>query len=75
MCKKQQPIVDRLSTDAKYAKVAVFRADFDKDRELVQRMKVSKQGTLIAFKGKSEKTRTVGDTDEAAIRKIFDAAL
>ena len=75
MCKKQQPIVDRLSTDAKYAKVAVFRADFDTDKDLLRQMKVSKQGTLIAFKGKSEKTRTVGDTDEAAIRKVFEAAL
>ena len=75
MCKKQQPIVDRLSTDAKYAKVAVFRADFDKDKELLKQMKISQQGTLIAFKGKSEKTRTVGDTEEAGIRKIFDAAL
>jgi hypothetical protein len=75
MCKKQQPIVDRLSTDAKYAKVAVFRADFDKDKELLKQMKVSKQGTLIAFKGKNEKTRTVGDTDEPAIRNVFEAAL
>lgn len=75
MCKKQQPIVDRLSKDAKFGTVAVFRADFDKDKDLLKEMKVSKQGTLIAFKGKSEKTRTVGDTDEAAIRKIFEAAL
>ncbi len=75
MCKKQQPIVDRLSTDEKYRKIAVFRADFDKDKDLLKQMKVTKQGTLIAFKGKNEKTRTVGDTDEAAIRKVFDAAL
>jgi thioredoxin 1 len=53
----------------------VFRADFDKDKDLLKEMKVAKQGTLIAFKGKSEKTRTVGDTDEAAIRKVFEAAL
>ena len=75
MCKKQQPIVDRLSTEEKYRKIAVFRADFDKDKDLLKQMKVAKQGTLIAFKGKDERTRTVGDTDEAAIRKVFDAAL
>jgi hypothetical protein len=75
MCKKQQPIVDRLSTDAKYGNVTVFRADFDKDRDLLAQMKVAKQGTLIALKGKNERTRTVGDTDEAAIRKVFEAAL
>ena len=75
MCKKQQPIVDRLSTDTKYTKVAVFRADFDKDKELLKQMKISQQGTLIAFKGRSEKTRTVSDTEESGIRKIFDAAL
>jgi hypothetical protein len=75
MCKKQQPIVDRLSTDPKYGKVAVFRADFDSSADLKRDFKVAKQGTLVAFKGKAEKARSTGDTEEAAVRKIFDAAL
>lgn len=75
MCKQQQPVVDRLSTDAKFAKVAVFRADFDASKDLLRDLKVSKQGTLIAFKGKRETARSTGDTDEKAVRKIFEAAV
>ena len=67
--------MDRLSKDAKYAKVAVFRVDFDSSKDLLRRWKVSEQSTLIGFKGKTEKTRSVSQTDEAAIRQVFDAAL
>ena len=75
MCKKQQPIVDRLSSDPKFANVKVFRADFDKEKDLLRQWKVTQQGTLIAFKGKTEKTRSTGDVEEAALRKVFEASL
>jgi thioredoxin 1 len=75
MCKQQKPIVDRLSTDARYAKLAVFSVDFDSSKDLLRQWKVNQQGTLIAFKGKAEKTRSTGDTDAEAIKKIFEAAL
>jgi hypothetical protein len=75
MCKKQQPIVDRLSTDPKFAKVARFIIDFDSGKEHVRRFKVEQQGTLIAFKGTKETLRSVGQTDPDALRKVFEAAL
>ena len=75
MCKQQKPIVDRLSKDPRFAKVDVFQVDFDKDKALLKQWKVSQQGTLIAFKGKTEKTRSTGDTDAAALEKIFAASL
>jgi hypothetical protein len=75
MCKKQQPIVDRLSKDPKFAKVVVFKIDFDSGKEYLRQLNVNQQGTLIAFKGTSEKTRSVGETDPAALRKVFEAAL
>lgn len=67
--------MDRLSKDAKYAKVAVFRVDFDSSKDLLRQWKVGEQSTLLAFKGKTEQTRSVSSTEEAAIRKVFDAAL
>ncbi len=75
MCKKQQPIVDRLSKDPKFAKVTVFRVDFDSSQDLLRQWKVNTQSTLIAFKGKAEKTRSVGQTDAAEIRRVFEASL
>jgi hypothetical protein len=75
MCKKQQPIVDRLSTDPKFAKVARFVIDFDTGKKYLQQLKVMQQGTLIAFKGKTEKARSVGETDPEVLRRVFEAAL
>jgi hypothetical protein len=43
MCKKQQPIVDRLSNDPKLANVKVFRVDFDKEKDLLRQWKVTQQ--------------------------------
>jgi hypothetical protein len=75
MCKKQKPIVDRLSTDPRYTKVTVFAVDFDSNKDLLPQWKVSQQGTLIAFKGKTEKMRSTGDVEPEAIRKVFEASL
>ena len=67
--------MDRLSTDQQFSKVAVFRVDFDSSKDLLRQWKVGEQSTLLAFKGKAEKSRSAGQTDESAIRKIFEAAL
>jgi hypothetical protein len=75
MCKQQQPIVDRLSKDPRFAKVVVFTIDFDSGKEYLRQLKVNQQGTLIAFKGKTEKARSVGETDPDALRKVFESAL
>ena len=75
MCKVQKPIVDRLSTDPKYKNVTVFTVDFDSSKTLLRQWKVEQQSTLIAFKGKAEKTRSTAEAEEPAIRKVFEASL
>jgi thioredoxin 1 len=75
MCKQQQPIVDRLSKDPRFAKVTVFTIDFDSGKEYLRQLKVAQQGTLIAFKGRTERIRSSGETDPEALRKVFEAAL
>jgi thioredoxin 1 len=75
MCKQQKPIVDRLSQDPAFKDVTVFTVDFDSSKELLRRWKVAQQGTLIAFKGKTETLRSTGDVEPDAIRKVFQAAL
>jgi hypothetical protein len=44
--------VHRLATDPEFAKVRVFKVDFDSSQELLRRWKVKAQSTLIAFKGR-----------------------
>jgi hypothetical protein len=75
MCRHQQPIVDRLSKDPRFANVVVFKIDFDSGKEYLRQLKVNSQGTLIAFKGKVERARSVGDLDPNAVRNVFESAL
>ena len=64
----------RLSTEPEFSAVRVFRVDFDSSKDLLREWKVGQQSTLIAFKGKVERLRSSGDTEVAALRKIFEAA-
>jgi hypothetical protein len=65
--------VHRLSTDPAFATVKVFGVDFDSSKDLRQG-RVAHQSTLIAFKGRSERRRSTGETEVGALRKIFEAA-
>jgi len=66
--------VDRLSNEAKYKNVKVFRLDYDKQKDAMKQLKVTERATLIAFKGKAEKARSTGEVDPKALEKIFEAA-
>jgi thioredoxin 1 len=67
--------VDRLSTEPTFAKVAVFRVDFDSSKDLLRQLNVHHQATVIAYKGKTEMARSVNDGRPEEIRKVFDASL
>jgi hypothetical protein len=66
--------VHRLSTEPVFAKVRVFKVDFDSSQELLRQWKVNQQSTLIAFKGRTERMRSIGQTEAAQLRKVFEAA-
>jgi hypothetical protein len=67
--------VNRLATDGRFAGVKVFRVDFDSSKALLREWKVQHQSTLLAWKGKSERMRSTGETDESVLRRVFEAAL
>jgi thioredoxin 1 len=67
--------VHRLATDPRFAGVKVFRVDFDSSKALLKEWRVAQQSTLIALKGTAERLRSIGETDPAALRKVFEAAL
>jgi hypothetical protein len=75
MCRHQQPIVDRLSKDPRFGNIVVFKIDFDSGKEYLRQLKVNSQGTLIAFKGKVQRARSVGELDPNAVRNVFESAL
>ena len=64
----------RLSTEPEFAKVKVFKVDFDSSKNLLRQWKVTQQSTLIAFKGRAERLRSTGETEAGALRKVFEAS-
>jgi thiol-disulfide isomerase/thioredoxin len=74
-CAKQKPTIQALENDPKFAQAVVFEVDFDSQKEVLQRFRVSMQSTLIAFKGRTETARATGITDPAEVRALFERSL
>ena len=72
-CTKQKPIIQGL--EAAEPKVVVFDVDFDSGKDVLKRFGVQYQSTLIAFKGKSEVSRSTGDTNPDSIGALFRKGL
>lgn len=70
-CKAQHKVLDTLKDKPDYAALTIFQVDFDKQTDAVKGFGVSKQSTLIAFKGATEKSRSTGETKPEAIEQIL----
>ena len=74
-CKAQNPILDKLTSAAKFKDLKVFVVDFDAMKPVVKEFGAQMQSTLIVFKGATEAGRSVGDTREASIEALLDKSL
>lgn len=74
-CQRQAPAVDALAHSKPYEAVTVLVVDFDKQEDALKRFNISKQSTLVVFKGKQERGRSIGVTDKADIAALLDKAL
>lgn len=74
-CKAQNPILDKLTSAAKFKDLKIFRVDFDAQKPVVKEFGAQMQSTLIVFKGAAEQARSVGDTKEASISALLDKSL
>jgi thioredoxin 1 len=74
-CRAQEPILQKLEADPKFAGAETFRVDFDGQKDAVKALKARNQSTIIVFKGAQEVGRSVGETDEKAISALLDKAL
>jgi thioredoxin 1 len=74
-CKAQAPIIGSLLAKPEFKGMAVFEVDFDSQKDVLARLKVQRQSTIITFKGKAEVSRTTGETNAAAIEQQFRAAI
>jgi thioredoxin 1 len=75
ICRAQQPILGELTSQPKFKDLTVFRVDYDNQKEALRRFGVTKQSTLIVFKGANETGRIVGDSRREQIAALLDKAL
>ena len=74
-CQAQKPILGKLFVDPKFKNLAVFRVDFDSQKDEVRNFKARIQSTLITFKGNEEIARSVGDTNPDSIADLLALSL
>ena len=74
-CAQQKPIVARLASEPEFKDLIIVDVDFDKQKDALRQLRVTKQSTLLLFKGKTEIARLVGDTEQEAIEALMRRAL
>ena len=67
-------LVERLSDEETLADAQFFHLDFQRQRNQLPRFQVDRDGTVIVFRGRQERGRTVGAADEARLRRLLEGA-
>ena len=73
-CKAQDKVFETLKSDPALD-VTLMQADYDTEKDLERRMKVTAQSTLVVFHGATERGRVVGETDPAKLKAVLKGAL
>jgi thioredoxin 1 len=74
-CKAQQQVLDKLQDKPEFAKLTIFKVDFDNQPDVVREFGARMQSTLIAYKGATETGRSAGDTNPASIEALLSSTL
>ncbi|SJM33766.1 thioredoxin family protein [Mesorhizobium delmotii] len=75
VCQIQKPIVADLLSRHGFEGMKKFDVDYDTQKEVLARHRVTTQSTMIVFRGGQEVDRAVGQTDPAAIEALLRKAL
>lgn len=75
ICTVHDRILTKLGEDPRFKELVSFTIDFDTEQKLWRSFKATKQSTLIAFKGKKEVGRSVGDTNPKSIEALLAKSL
>ncbi len=70
VCRAQQAPIAAAQADPANADLVVFRLDFDSQKAEQRPLRVTGQATLIAFRGRTETGRLLGNSQSAAIARL-----
>ena len=74
-CQAQRAVLNKLEVDPAYHDYQIITIDYDKQKDVMRRFKVTSRSTLIAFKGSTEVGRMTGNTKLPVIKALIDKAL
>jgi thiol-disulfide isomerase/thioredoxin len=74
-CRAQAPLLKELSQTAEFKGVTLFVANFDTEKSLRKSLGVTKQSTVVVFKGGKESARSTGDTQQASLAGLLRHAI
>ena len=74
-CRAQAPILSKLLRDPRFKNMVAFNVDYDSQKDVLRKLNVQRQSTLIVYKGKQEAGRSVADTNPASIEAMLSKAL
>lgn len=74
-CAVQRPILAKLEARPACKDLQVFNVDFDTQKAAVRAFGATMQSTLIAFHGRTETARSVGETNPDRIAALVESAL
>ena len=71
VCRSQARTIKRVTTSDAFAKLVVFRINYDSQKDVWRSFNVQKQATLIAFHGTRETGRIAYMTDQVKIADLI----
>ena len=71
VCARQQSGIAAAQRDPRNKGLITFRIDFDSQKDVQRPLGVTRQSTLIAFKGRKETGRLLGVTDADGIARLI----
>jgi len=74
-CRAQAPLLKDLAQQPEFARVTLYIANYDTEKGLKKSLRVTKQSTIVVFKGGKEAARSTGDTQESSLASLLREAL
>lgn len=75
VCRAQHEVLSRLLLGRDFKNLAVFRLNFDTQKDARSKFGVRRQSTLIVFRGRKEVGRSVAATDSKSIEQLLRASI